>query len=140
MAAILEPTIDRGPASESSDRSFGLVFAVLFAVVALWPLIYFELPRWWALGVALAFMAAALIRPQLLHHFNRAWLAFGRLLHRIVGPLVMGMIYFLCVTPTGLIMRLRRKNLLWLKRPPVKSYWIPRDELPPGAQSMRNQF
>jgi hypothetical protein len=62
-------------------------------------------------------------------------------MHRVVSPLVMGTIYFLCVTPTGWIMRWRGKDLLALKlRPDLKSYWIDRGPLPPDAQSMKNQF
>src|SRR5712672_789619 len=107
MATVLEPTIDRGPAPESSDRSFGFVFAVVFAIIGCWPLIHGAAPRWWALGLGAAFAALALARPQLLHPLNRAWLAFGRLLHRVVSPLVMGMVFFTVVTPTGWIMRWR---------------------------------
>ena len=141
MASVLEPSLDRSPAPESSDRSFGFVFAAVFALIACWPLLHLETPRWWALGVAAAFAAVALVRPRLLHHLNRAWLALGQLMHRVVSPLVMGAIFFLCVTPTGWIMRWRGKDLLALKRrPDLKSYWIEREPSPPDAQSMKNQF
>src|SRR5436853_7283440 len=92
MATILEPSIDRGPAPESSDRSFGLVFAAVFCIIGCWPLLHGQPLRWWALVVAAAFAVLALVRPQLLHLLNRAWLAFGRLLPRIVSPLVLGML------------------------------------------------
>jgi hypothetical protein len=140
LATVLEPSIDRGPAPESSDRSFGFVFAAVFAIIGCWPLIHWAAPRWWAFGLGAAFAAVALVRPQLLHPLNRAWLALGRLLHRVVGPLVMGMVFFTVVTPTGWIMRLRGKDLLSLKRrPDLKSYWITR-EPSPELQSMKNQF
>jgi saxitoxin biosynthesis operon SxtJ-like protein len=140
MATILEPTIQRGPAPESSDRSFGLVFAVVFSIIACWPFLYWGSPRWWALAVAAAFAVVALVRPQLLRSLNRMWMALGRLLHKIVSPLVMGIIFFATVTPTGWIMRLRGKDLLSLKlRPDQKSYWIRRDPAQPETE-MKNQF
>ena len=141
MATVLEPSLHRGPAPQSTDRSFGLVFAAVFALIACWPLVRLETPRWWAVGVAAAFAAVALVRPRLLRHLNRAWLVLGHLMHRVVSPLVMGAIFFLCVTPTGWIMRWRGKDLLALKRrPDLKSYWIDRGSSPPEAQSMKNQF
>src|SRR5262249_28270371 len=97
--------------------------------------------RWWALAVAAAFAVVALARPQLLHPLNRAWLALGRLLHKIVSPLVMGAIFFAVVTPTGWIMRLRGKDVLSLKRRPDQtSYWIRRQPTRPEAETMKNQF
>jgi predicted membrane metal-binding protein len=141
MATILEPTIERAPAAESSDRSFGLVFAAVFTIVACWPLLRGELPRWWAFAVAAAFAVVALVRPQLLQPINRLWLAFGRLLHKIVSPLVMGVVFFAAVTPTAWIMRLRGKDLLSLRRrPDLKSYWIRRQPARPDSETMKNQF
>jgi predicted membrane metal-binding protein len=141
MATILEPTIEGATAPESSDRGFGLVFAAVFSIIAGWPLVHGELPRWWALPVAVAFALVALIRPQLLHPLNRIWLALGRLLHRIMSPLVMGAVFFAAVTPTAWIMRLRGKDVLSLKRrPELKSYWIRRQPTRPEAETMKNQF
>jgi hypothetical protein len=142
MATILEPTIDRGPVPESSDRSFGFVFTAVFCVMGCWPLLHAEPLRWWALVVAAAFAVLALARPQLLHPLNRLWLAFGRLLHRIVSPLVMAMLFFAAVTPTGWLMRLRGRDILSLKRrPELKSYWIRREPgSRPAPEMMKNQF
>jgi hypothetical protein len=141
MATVLEPSIERGPAPESSDRSFGLVFAAVFCIIGGWPLWHWEAPRWWALVVAAGFAVVALVRPQVLHPLNRLWLAFGRLLHKIVSPLVMGVVFFAAVTPTGWIMRLRGKDVLSLKRrPDLRSYWIKRDVAAPEAETMKNQF
>jgi hypothetical protein len=141
MATILEPTIERAPAAESSDRSFGLVFAAVFSIIACWPLLHWQSPRWWALPVAVAFAAVALGRPQLLHPLNRVWQALGRLLHKIVSPLVMGAVFFAAVTPTGWIMRLRGKDPLSLKRrPDLRSYWVRRQPTRPEAETMKNQF
>jgi hypothetical protein len=80
-----------------------------------------------------------LARPGILHPLNRAWLAFGRLLHLVVSPLVLGAIFFLCVTPIGWIMRLRGKDVLSLARcSDLSSYWTTRDQA--QAQSMKDQF
>ena len=141
MASALEPKIDRGAAPASSDRSFGLVFAVVFALIGSWPLWHAEPPRWWAAGIAAAFALTALVRPGILHPLNRAWLALGRLLHLVVSPLVMGAIFFLCVTPIGWIMRLRGKDVLSLaRRSDLSSYWITREPATPQSHSMKNQF
>ena len=141
MATVLEPSLARGPAPESSDRSFGLVFAAAFAFIGCWPLIRWEAPRWWAFAVAAAFAALALLRPQILHPLNRGWLALGRLLHRVTSPIVMGTIFFSTVTPTGWIMRLLGKDVLSLKRrPELDSYWITREKPGAEAESMKNQF
>jgi len=141
MVTILEPRVDRGPALESSDRSFGFVFAAVFVLFAGWPLWSSQTPRWWAAGVAGVFALAAVIRPQILHPLNRAWMALGRLLHFVVSPLVMSAIFFLCITPIGWIMRLRGKDVLSLsRRADLSTYWIMRERTGPHAQSMNNQF
>ena len=141
MANVLEPSLARGPGPESSDRSFGLVFAAVFSVVGGVPLLRLEQPRWWAFGVAALFALLAVLWPDLLHPLNRAWLALGRLLHRVVSPLVMSAVFFLCVTPVAWIMRLRGKDVLSLaRRPDLPSYWIAREPSPPPSETMKRQF
>ena len=126
-------------ATVASERSFGLVFAAVFAILAAWPLIHGAGPRWWALGVALGFAVAGFLAPAVLRPLNILWFRFGLLLGRIVGPVVMGLIFFVAVTPTALIFKLLRKDLLRLKADEsVKSYWIDRDETLHG--SMRDKF
>jgi hypothetical protein len=142
MATALEPKRVAEAEKQGSDRSFGYVFAIVFALIGLFPLWRLEAPRWWSLAIAAGFALAAALFPHVLHPLNRAWLAFGRLLHRIVSPLVMGAVYFLAVTPTGLIMRLRGRDLLSLRRrPDLSSYWIEREPatLPP-SETMKKQF
>jgi hypothetical protein len=137
----MEPELARNPAPEGSDRSFGLVFAAVFAIVGCWPLLHLQAPRWWACGVAIAFAATAWLRSEILHHFNQAWLALGRLLHQLISPLIMGAIFFVCVTPIAWIMRLLRRDVLSLsRRPDLASYWIPREQSPPTAETMKRQF
>jgi hypothetical protein len=141
MATALESATTHGPAPEGSDRSFGFVFAVVFALIACWPLLSWRPPYPWLLGVAIAFALVAAIRPSLLRPLNKAWLAFGRLLSRIVNPLIMGLVFFLGVTPTGWIMRLRGRDLLArTRRPDMPSYWVARDQPAPEPDSMRRQF
>src|SRR4051812_20880570 len=141
MATVLEPSVARETAPESSDRSFGFVFAGVFGLIACWPLIRLTSPRWWALGIAFAFALAAFLWPQGLHPLNRAWMALGRLLHRVVSPLIMGLIFFLCVTPIAWIMRLRGKDVLSLaRRDNLSSYWITREPQPPASETMKRQF
>lgn len=141
MATAIEPGLTRDHEPMGSDRSFGLVFAAAFTVIGCWPLIHTAPPRWWALALAALFVTTALVLPQILHPLNRAWLALGRLLHRIMSPLVMGAIFFLCVTPIAYVMRLRGKDVLSLKRrPDLRSYWIPRGPQPSAAETMRRQF
>ena len=141
MAVVLEPKLTPAPASESSERNFGVLFAGVFVLVGAWPLITGSDPRWWSFGVALAFALAAVIRPSILRPLNRAWLALGRLMHRVVSPLVMSAIFFLCVTPTAWIMRLRGKDILSLaRRPDLATYWITREPPLPASETMKNQF
>jgi hypothetical protein len=125
----------------SSDRSFGVVFGVVFALIGLWPLLRDGNPRLWALGLAAAFLLVAFTKPQLLAPLNRLWARFGLLLHHIVNPVIMAFIYFGAVVPTGLVLRAMRKDLLRLKRDSAaKSYWIVREPPGPSSGSMAKQF
>ncbi len=125
----------------SSDRAFGIVFTVLFAVIGLWPLIHGGEVRIWSLVLAAVILAVALIRPSLLAPFNRAWMKFGLLLHKITNPVIMGLIFFLTVTPTALIMRAMGKDPLRRKfDPSATSYWIDRDPPGPEPETMKQQF
>ena len=141
MATVLEASVARTSPPEASDRSVGLVFAAVFAIIGLFPLLYLAQPRWWALAVGAGFCALALARPAILHPLSRLWLGLGKLLHRIVSPLVMGAIFFLCVTPIGWIQRMRGRDLLSLRRrPDLDSYWVTRAPEVPAAESMKRQF
>ena len=122
-----------------SDRSFGVVFAVVFTIVGLLPLWRGAAPRWWAVGVAVIIGVLALVWPRALAPANRVWLRIGLLLHRIVNPIVMGAVFYLVVTPFGVVMRRRHSGLTSRLRPDknTASYWITRDG---AASPMDQQF
>ena len=127
--------------SIGSERSFGLVLAAALTTVAAWPLLAGHDPRWTALALASGLAVTTRVRPALLTPFNQLWFKFGLLLSRLTTPIVMAVLFFGVVVPTGLIMRLARKDLLCLKfDPAASSYWIRRDPVGPPPDSMRNQF
>ena len=121
----------------SSNRSFGIVFFVVFLLIALYPLTYGGEIRIWSLIISLIFLILGLLNSKILAPLNKIWFKFGILLGKIVSPLIMGIIFFLVVTPIGLIMRLFGKDVLNLKYNNNKSYWIEKN----GPKSkMKNQF
>jgi small neutral amino acid transporter SnatA (MarC family) len=124
-----------------SDRSFGIVMTFVFAVMSLlnW---WHDGPSWrWTGGIAVLFLAATLLYPAALKPFNRLWLKFGLLLHKVVSPIVMALVFFGTVLPTGLIMRALGKDPLRLKRQShANSYWIERRPPGPAPESMKDQF
>ena len=129
------------PITGSSDRSFGVMVTVVLTVVGVFPLLNGEPPRWWSLAVAGVMLVVTLVRAELLAPFNRVWFRFGLFLHRVVNPVIMAVIYFAVVTPTGLIMRAVGKDPLRLRRDPnAESYWIHRTPPGPEPESMTNQF
>jgi hypothetical protein len=122
-----------------SDRSFGLVFTVVFTLIGLLPLWRGAGPRRWAVGVAIVIALLTLVWPRALAPANRLWLRIGLLLHKIVNPLVMGVIFYLVVTPFGFVMRRRNKGLTaTLRRDDnAATYWISRSD---ASSPMNQQF
>jgi len=124
-----------------SNRAFGLVFAVVFAAIGLWPMMAGAPPRLWAMALSAGILLISLFRPTLLRHLNYLWYRLGAILHRIVNPMILGLLFFLTITPTALLMRMFGKAPLQLVLDRnVKSYWIKRE--PPGSpgDNMRRQF
>ena len=120
-----------------SNKSFGIVFFTVFLILSLYPLVNSESIRIWSLIISIFFLALGLMNSKILTPFNKLWFEFGILLGKIVSPLVMGIIFFLVVTPIGLTMRLFGKDVLNLKYNKKKSYWIEKN----GPKSkMKNQF
>jgi len=127
--------------SVGSDRSFGLVMAAGFAVFA--SLSLWREGRAWPPLAAIAtfFLVAALLVPAALNPLNRAWLKLGLLLHKIINPVVMGLLFYGAVLPTGLVMRAMGRDLLRLKpQPKAESYWIVRTPPGPAPKTMKDQF
>ncbi len=121
----------------SSNRSFGIVFFIFFLVISLWPLINGENIRLSFLTISIIFLILGLVSSKILTPLNKLWFKFGLLLGKIVSPIVMGIIFFFVVTPTGIIMRLIGKDLLNLKKNNSKTYWIEKKN---ENSSMKNQF
>ena len=122
----------------SSNRNFGLVFFVVFLIIAFWPILNNGDLRLWSIIISLIFLILGLLNSKLLKPLNLAWTKFGIMLGNFIAPLVMGFIFFLVVTPVGLVMRIKGKDLLNLKfNKNMKTYWINRDK---QITTMKKQF
>ena len=122
----------------SSNRNFGLVFFIVFLIVSLWPLTYGEPIRIWLVIISMVFLILGLMNSKLLTPLNKLWFKFGMILGAIIAPIVMGIIFFLVVTPTGFIMNIVGKDLLQKKYDKKKgTYWIKRDK---SISTMKRQF
>ncbi len=121
----------------SSNRSFGVVFFVVFLLIAIYPLTHSGDIRIWSAIISFIFLVLCLLNSRILTPLNRIWFKFGIYLGKIVSPLIMGIIFFFVVTPIGLIMRILGKDVLNLKYNKNQSYWIEKN----GPKSkMKNQF
>ena len=120
-----------------SNRNFGIVFAIVFLIISLWPLLKQNEIRYWSLIISIIFLSLGLINSKLLLPLNKIWFKFGIFLGNFIAPIVMGVIYFFVVTPTGLIMKMLGKDLLNLKKSNKDSYWIKKDN---SNSSFKNQF
>ena len=121
----------------SSNRSFGIVFFVVFSLIALYPLTYSGEIRIWSAIISIIFLVLGLLNSKILAPFNKLWFKFGILLGKIISPIIMGIIFFFVVTPIGLIIRILGKDVLNLKYNKNQSYWIEKN----GPKSkMKNQF
>ena len=121
----------------SSNRSFGILFSIVFAAIAFWPLLNLGDIRVWSVIVSSIFLLLGLINSKLLYPLNFVWVIFGELIGKVVAPLVMASIFFIILTPIGLFLRLIGKDLLNIKLNQNKTYWIKRDK-EPGP--MKRQF
>ena len=121
----------------NSNRSFGIVFFIVFLIISLWPFIEGQPLRIWALAVSLIFLVLGLLNSKLLTPLNLIWIKFGEQLGRIIAPIAMGIVYFIIITPIGLFMRIIGKDLLKTKFSKDSSYWIKREK---NIGSMKRQF
>ena len=124
--------------NKSSNRSFGIVFFVVFLLIGFYPLLNQEELKLWALITSFIFLILGMMKSKILTPFNKIWFKFGIFLGKIISPLIMGLIFFLVVTPTGIFMRILGKDLLNLKfKRDKKSYWLEKTD---PKSRMKNQF
>jgi len=124
--------------NKSSEKSFGIVFAVVFLIFSIYPLFSSNPAHTWAFVLSIIFLSLALFLPKILILPNKIWLKIGEILGSIVAPIFMSLVYFITVLPIGVMMRILGKDLLQPKPDKtIKSYWIVRDK---PVESMKNQF
>ena len=123
--------------SISSNKSFGIVFFVVFLIIALYPLLENESVRVWSIILSVIFLILGLLNSTILSPLNKVWFKFGIALGNFVSPIVMGLVFFIVVTPISIIMRVLKKDLLNLKKGNKKTYWIERSRI---ESKMKNQF
>ena len=120
-----------------SNKSFGIVFFILFLFIGLYPILNNNSIRLWSIVIAVLFLILGIFNSKLLSPLNKIWYKFGILLSKLISPLIIGLIFFFVVTPTGLLMRIIGKDLLNLKFNKKKSYWINKSDL---NDNMKNQY
>jgi len=121
----------------SSNRSFGIVFFIVFILIAFYPLINQGEIRIWSVLISLLFLILGIINSKILTPLNKVWFKFGIFLGKIISPIVMGLIFFLVVTPIAFLMRMLKKDLLNLKFSKNNSYWVEKTD---SKSTMKNQF
>ena len=121
----------------SSNRSFGIVFFIVFLLIAIYPLVNQGEIRVWSILISLLFLILGIINSKILTPLNKVWFKFGIFLGKIISPIVMGLIFFLVVTPIAFLMRMLKKDLLNLKFNKNSSYWIEKTD---PKSTMKNQF
>ena len=122
---------------KDSNRGFGILFFVVFLIISIWPIINDGNLRLWSMVIALIFLILGILNSRVLNPFRKIWIKFGELLGKIISPIVLFIIFFLLVTPIGLLMKILRKDLLSIKYSKNKTYWINRLK---DLGSMNNQF
>ena len=122
---------------KSSEKSFGIIFAFLFFLYGIWPLLSATEIRVWSVIVAVVFLALAFLKPKILKSLNRYWIKLGEILGKIIAPLIMALVFFIIVTPISFIVRILGKDLLNLKFTNENSYWLKRSK---NVTTMDKQF
>ena len=120
----------------SSNRSFGLLFFAIFLIISFWPLLDDKDIRIWSLIISLIFLILGILNSNTLKPLNKIWFKFGMFLGKIISPIIIGLVYFLVVTPTGFIMRFLGKDLLKLKKNKNNTYWLAKNY----KSNMKDQF
>ena len=128
-------------AAAGSERNFGIVFAVVFSIVAFGPAVHGGPVRWWGVVIGVCFLVCGFFAPRVLKPLNFVWFKIGIVLHHIINPIIMAVMFFGAIMPMALFLRLLGKDLLRLRREPENSsYWIPREPPAPTPGSMSKQF
>ena len=122
---------------KNSNRTFGILFFLVFLVIGIWPILNNEDLRWWSIIISLIFLFLGIVNSKILTPFNKIWIKIGELLGKVIAPIVMAIIYFFIITPMSILLKLLRKDLLKIKFSPVTTYWIKRDK---KFGSMKRQF
>jgi len=122
--------------TKKSNITFGIFFFIFFFIVSLYPLISSGFIRIWSIILSLTFLIITIIKPNLFSFLNKLWIQFGILIGRIISPIVIGLVFFLVVTPIGIFLKILKKDVMGLKRG-ASSYWIKREY---KLQSMKKQF
>ena len=126
-----------GDVKIGSNRSFGIVFFIVFLLIAIYPLVNKGEIRVWSILISLLFLILGIINSKILTPLNKVWFKFGIFLGKIISPIIMGVIFFLVVTPIAFLMRMLKKDLLNLKYNKNSTYWIEKNE---PKSKMKNQF
>ena len=121
----------------SSNRSFGILFFIVFLIIGIWPLLNQNEIRIWSLSISIIFLVLGIFNSKILYPLNKVWFKFGIILGNIISPFVMGIIFFFVVTPTSIIMKLLGKDLINLKKNNKKTYWIQKNN---KKSKMKNQY
>ena len=120
-----------------SNRSFGIVFFVVFLLIGFYPLLNEGNLRIWSVIISIVFFILGLLNSKILTPLNKVWFRFGLFLGKIISPLIMGIIFFFVVTPIGIFLRIIKKDVINLKFNSDKSYWIKKSKI---KSKMKNQF
>ena len=120
-----------------SNRNFGIVFSIVFLIIAIWPILNQNEIRIWSIIISFIFLILGLINSKFLSPLNKSWFKFGLILGSVIAPIVMGIVFFFVVTPTGLIMKALGKDILALKRNKNNTYWLEKDN---SNNNLKNQF
>jgi len=121
----------------TSNRNFGIFFSFIFIIISFWPLKDGDSIKIWSLSISLIFLILGLLNSNILSPLNKAWFKLGVYLGNIISPMIMAIIFFLLITPIGLLMRILNKDLINLKKGNKKSYWIEKKN---NSTNMDNQF
>ena len=123
--------------NKENNKSFGILFFIVFLLIAIWPVINSEPIRIWSIIISILFLILGITNSKILTPLKRGWIKLGEILGKVVAPIIMGFIYFIIITPLGILMRLFGKDLLNIKFNKDKSYWIKREK---NINTMKRQF